>query len=176
MIKLFVAASALAVVSLLAISYAKDVLGIEARYFGYLIIAVGVGMFVGMGILDRLRRVLTKGTIVIMSFILSGMVLIFIGDVEDIRIALILISFLGIGNLFITSSIQTILQQRIPRKIRGRVFGIQNMLINSAFVFPVILAGLAADLYGVRVTLALLGWIVAITGLAGIFLPKFRTV
>jgi predicted MFS family arabinose efflux permease len=176
LIKLFVAASALAVVSLLAISYARDVLGIEARYFGYLIIAVGVGMFVGMGILDRLRRVLTKGTIVIMSFILSGMVLIFIGDVEDIRIALVLISFLGIGNLFITSSIQTILQQRIPRKIRGRVFGIQNMLINSAFVFPVILAGLAADMYGVRVTLAILGWLVAVTGLAGIFLPKFRTV
>jgi hypothetical protein len=49
------------------------------------------------------------------------------------------------------------------------------MLINSAFVFPVILAGFIADVYGVSFALQGLGWIVVVTGLAGIFLPKFRT-
>lgn len=52
----------------------------------------------------------------------------------------------------------------------------QDMLINSAFVFPVIMAGFVADYYGVRVALEAIGWIVVLTGLAGIFLPKFRTV
>jgi predicted MFS family arabinose efflux permease len=176
LLKLFVATSAIAIVSLLAISYAKNVLGIGAHNFGYLILAVGGGMFVGMWMLEHLRRYLTKGTIVVISFIVSGLVLILIGSVSDLKAALLLIALLGIGNIFITSSIQTILQQRIPRRIRGRVFGMQNMLINSAFVFPVILAGLAADIYGVRIALETLGWIVVLTGLAGIFLPKFRTV
>lgn len=176
LLKLFVATAAIAIISLLAISYAKDVLGIGANNFGYLIIAVGFGMFVGMGVLERLRRVMTKGTIVIVSFIVSGLALVFIGRVSDLRIALLLIAVLGVGNIFITSSIQTILQQRIPRQIRGRVFGVQNMLINSAFVFPVIIAGLVADVYGVQLALEAIGWIVAATGLAGIFLPKFRSV
>jgi predicted MFS family arabinose efflux permease len=176
LLKLFVATSALAVVSVLAISYAKDILGIGARNFGYLILAVGAGMFVGMGILERLRRHLTKGTIVVISFIVSGLVLLFIGSVSDLKTAVLLIALLGMGNIFITSSIQTILQQRIPRRIRGRVFGMQNMLINSAFVFPVIIAGAVADMYGVKIALEAIGWIVILVGLAGIFLPKFRTV
>ncbi len=174
--KLFVATAAIAILSLLAISYAKDVLGIGAKNFGYLIIAIGVGMFVGMGFLERLRQYMSKGMIVVLSFIVSGLVLIFMGQVSELRAALVLISLLGVGNIFITSSIQTILQQRIPRKIRGRVFGVQNMLINSAFVFPVIIAGAVADAYGVRLALGVLGWIVVLTGLAGIFLPKFRSV
>ncbi len=176
LLKLFVATSAIAVISLLAISYAKDVLEIGAKNFGYLIIAVGVGMFVGMWILERLRRYVSKGMIVIVSFIVSGLTLVYIGTISDLKIALLLISILGMGNIFITSSIQTILQQRIPRAIRGRVFGVQNMLINSAFVFPVILAGFIADIYGVRFALELLGWLVALTGVAGVFLPKFRAV
>jgi predicted MFS family arabinose efflux permease len=176
MLKLFVATSAIAIISLLAISYAQNVLGIGGRNFGYLIIAVGVGMLVGMWLLERIQRYLTKGTIVVISFIVSGLALVFIGSVSDLKTALFLIFLLGIGNIFITSSIQTILQQKIPRLIMGRVFGLQNMLINSAFVFPVIIAGIVADIYGVSIALAALGWVVVLTGLAGIFLPKFRTV
>jgi len=176
LLKLFVATSAIAVLSLLAISYAKEVLGIGAQNFGYLILAVGAGMFVGMLFLDRLRRYLSKGMIVVISFILSGIILILMGKVTEIKMAIFLIFLLGVGNLFITSSIQTILHQKIPRKIRGRVFGVQNMMINSAFVFPVIIAGFIADMYGVGFALSLLGVVVALTGLAGVFLPKFRTV
>ncbi|MFA5839074.1 MAG: MFS transporter [Candidatus Margulisiibacteriota bacterium] len=174
--KLLVATSAIAIISLLAISYAKDILNIGAHNFGYLIFAVAVGMFLGMTMLDRLRRYMSKGAIVIVSFIISGLVLIFIGQVTNLPLALFLIFLLGLCNIFITSSIQTILQQRIPRRIMGRVFGMQNMLINSAFVFPVIIAGFVADLYGVGFALNILGWIVGLTGLAGIFLPKFKTV
>ncbi|MBN2058326.1 MAG: MFS transporter [Candidatus Saganbacteria bacterium] len=174
LLKLFVATSAIAIISLLAISYAKEVLGIGEKNFGYLIIAVGGGMIVGLALLDQLRRFMTKGTIVILSFIISGIALVFIGSVSELKIALLLIGLLGLGNIFITSSIQTILQHRIPRHVRGRVFGVQNMLINSAFVFPVILAGFMADIYGVRMALTALGYIVAFTGVAGIFLPRFR--
>src|SRR3989338_145495 len=82
--KLFVATAAIAIVSLLAISYAKDVLNIGAKNFGYLILAVGVGMFVGLGLLERLSRLLTKGTIVVMSFILSGLALVALGDRKSV--------------------------------------------------------------------------------------------
>lgn len=174
--KLFVAASAIAALSLLAISYAGKILGIGERNFGYLIIAVGVGMLLGMITLERLRHYLNMGAIVVLSFLVSGAVLIALACTGDIRIALFLILLLGAGNIYITSTIQTILQHRIPRQIRGRVFGVQNMLVNSAFTLPVVLFGAIADLWGILFAISVLGWVVLLTGFAGIFLPKFRKV
>ncbi|MFA4906127.1 MAG: MFS transporter [Candidatus Margulisiibacteriota bacterium] len=174
--KLFVAATAVATLSLLAIAYANEVLKIGERNFGYLIIAIGVGMLLGMGTLERLRHYVKKGTIVIGSFLFSGVILILLGRVTNVPLATFLIVLLGVGNIYITSSIQTILQNKIPRQLRGRVFGVQNMLINSAFTLPVILFGAVADWWGILIALSALGWMVLLMGVAGIFLPKFKTV
>ncbi|MDD5382590.1 MAG: MFS transporter, partial [Candidatus Margulisbacteria bacterium] len=176
LLKLFVAASAIATLSLLAISYASDVLKIGERNFGYLIIVIGVGMLFGMVTLERLRHYLKMGTIVVASFLVSGTVLIAMAFVKDVKLALFLILLLGTGNIYITSTIQTILQHRIPRQIRGRVFGVQNMLVNSAFTLPVVLFGFIADLWGIIFAIGLLGAMVFSMGVAGLFLPKFKTV
>jgi len=174
--KLFVASMAIATLSVLAISYANDILMIGGRNFGYLIIAVGVGMLLGMWSLEKIRHFVNKGTIVVGSFLLSGAATLLLSRTYNIYGALCLIFLLGVGNIYITSSIQTILQHKIPRQIRGRVFGVQNMLINSAFTLPVVFFGLAADLWGILFAIAILGWLLLLTGLAGIFLPKFKTV
>jgi predicted MFS family arabinose efflux permease len=176
LLKLFIASSAIATLSLLAISYSSTVLGIGERNFGYLILAAGAGMLIGMVTLEKLRHYFKLGTIVVASFLLSGAVLIWLAFVTNITLALVLILVLGLGNIYITSSIQTILQHRIPRQIRGRVFGVQNMLVNSAFTFPVVLFGIVADLWGVVMAIGVLGGVVLAMGLAGIFLPKFKTV
>ncbi|MDD4179423.1 MAG: MFS transporter [Candidatus Margulisbacteria bacterium] len=174
--KLFVAASAVATLSLLAISYASDILKIGERNFGYLIIAIGFGMLVGMFTLERLRHYFKMGTIVVASFLMSGIVLIALSGVHNLVLALFLIMLLGLGNIYITSTIQTILQRKIPRQIRGRVFGVQNMLVNSAFTLPVVFFGMIADLWGILFAIAALGWVVLLMGVAGLFLPKFKTV
>jgi len=174
--KLFIATSAIATISLLAISYAGKILMIGERNFGYLIIAVGVGMVIGMATLERLRHYVKLGTIVVISFLMSGLVLIWLSNTAGLNMALFLIMVLGIFNIYMTSSIQTILQSQIPRQVRGRVFGVQNMLINSAFTFPVVIFGMIADFWGILAAIAVLGWVVVATGVAGIFLPKFKTV
>jgi predicted MFS family arabinose efflux permease len=176
LLKLFVSASAIATLSLLAISYSGKVLMIGEKNFGYLIIVVGVGMLIGMATLEKLRHYLKMGTIVIISFLFSGAALILLSLTADLRLAMVLIAILGMGNIYITSSLQTILQSKIPRQIRGRVFGVQNMLINSAFTFPVVIFGAVADIWGILFAMACLGWIVIITGAAGMLVPKFKTV
>jgi len=176
LLKLFVATAAIAVLSVLAIGYAKDVLQIGKENFGYLILVVGAGMFVGMALLERLTHFIKKGTLVVVSFICSGIVLLAMSVVNDLNPALVLIFLLGVGNVFITTSIHTIMQHRIPREIRGRVFGVQNMIINSAFTFPVLLFGLIADRLRIPFALAILGWVVLGMGIFGVFLPKFKEV
>jgi DHA3 family macrolide efflux protein-like MFS transporter len=149
---------------------------IGERNFGYLIIVIGAGMLVGMFTLEKLRHYFKLGTIVVASFLMSGVMLISLAFVNDLRLALLLIFFLGLGNIYITSSIQTILQHKIPRQIRGRVFGVQNMVVNSAFTLPVVVFGFIADLWGILLAISLLGVIVLAMGVAGLFLPKFKTV
>ncbi len=148
--KLFVSTSALAVVSLLAISYAKEVLMIGEKNFGYLVIAAGLGMFCGLGFLGRVSHYFRTTTLVIISFFISGFTLFMISMTSDIKLSLVLIFILGVGNILINSSIQTILQSEVPVEVRGRVFGVQNMLINSAFTFPLIIFGGIADVWGIR--------------------------
>lgn len=174
--KLFISATAIATLSVLAISYANDILKIGGRNFGYLIIAIGFGMLLGMWSLEKLSRFMKKGTIVILAFLGSGISLIGLSLITDLYQAIFFVILLGIGNIYITSSIQTILQSKIPRQIRGRVFGVQNMLINSAFTFPVVIFGMLADLFGVVFSIEVLGVLVFLMGVAGIFLPKFKTV
>jgi hypothetical protein len=41
--------------------------------------------------------------------------------------------------------------------MRGRVFGAQNMLINSAFTFPLLIFGAIADVWGIRTAIFILG-------------------
>lgn len=176
LLKLFVAASAIATLSLLAISYASDILKIGERNFGYLIIAAGVGMVIGMFTLERLRHYFKMGTIVVASFLGSGLLLIWLANIRNLHLAMFLIMLLGLGNIYITSSIQTILQHAIPRQIRGRVFGVQNMVVNSAFTLPVVLFGFIADFFGILTAISLLGVVVLAMGVAGLFLPKFKTV
>jgi len=175
LIKLFVATSAGGIISMLAISYASDVLKIGERNFGYLIIAFGAGTFIGMLILEWIRHYLKMGRIIVLSFLLSGFILIIMAQAKDIKLALFLILLLGAANIFITSTIQTILQQYTPRPIRGRVFGVVNMLVNSAFTFPIVLFGVVADIWGIVFAISLLGLVTVLTGLIGMFLPEFRT-
>lgn len=68
-------------------------------------------------------------------------------------------------NVLINSTIQTILQSVVPAGMRGRVFGVQNMLINSAFTFPLLIFGAIADGWGIRTAIAALG----VTMIAGAF-------
>jgi len=173
--KMFISTSALAVVSLLAISYAKEVLMIGEKNFGYLVIAAGFGMFAGMAFLGRVGHFFRETTIVIAGFILSGASLFALSSIGDIRLSLLLIFALGICNILINSSIQTILQSEVPAGMRGRVFGVQNMLINSAFTLPLIIFGAVADLWGVRAALFILGSTMAVTGFIGILGKGFRT-
>jgi MFS family permease len=173
--KTFVATSTLAAISLLAISYAKDVLMIGEKNFGYLVISAGLGMFVGMTLLGRLSHYFRKTTIVGIGFLVSGGALFAIAAISDIKLSLLLIFILGLCNVFINSSIQTILQSEVPQGVRGRVFGVQNMLINSAFTFPLIIFGGIADIWGTRSAIALLGAIMSMSGIIGFFGKGFKT-
>jgi MFS family permease len=60
----------------------------------------------------------------------------------------------GIAYAFVAVPAQTQLQEELPENIRGRVFGVLNMLVSIASFLPIIIVGPIADAVGTS-------WVVA---------------
>lgn len=176
LLKMMVITSGLAVICMLAIQFAEQYIGIGARNFGYLVIFTGAGMMLGMLALGKLSHYFKKNIIVFIGFISSGTVLILLAFTRNVFLAFLYCFILGFGNILINATIQTIIQHKTPRSLRGRVFGIQNMLINFAFTIPVVVFGLIADYFGLDRAILALGLIILLSGLLSILVPKLRTV
>ncbi|HCY36505.1 MAG: hypothetical protein A2X42_07875 [Candidatus Margulisbacteria bacterium GWF2_38_17] len=171
---LFVATTVLAILSELAIDFVASIIGIQKTYFGYFIALSGVGMFFGI-ITINIFNELKRGILISIGFLITGIILIFLSYTNTVIMALVLIFFLGVGNGYITIPIQTTIQAKTPKHVRGRVFGIQNMIVNSAFTIPVVIGGYLANILSTSMVFYSLGILVLIVGLINVIIPKART-
>lgn len=74
---------------------------------------------------------------------------------------------LGFSFALVNAPAQTILHERAPAEMRGRVFAAQVVLANGVSIIPLMLAGAVADLYGVStVILAIAGIMAAVAALS----------
>ncbi|MEA3494114.1 MAG: MFS transporter [Candidatus Margulisiibacteriota bacterium] len=174
LLKMFLATSVLAVVCLLAVNFSEKILRIGAANFGYLIFAAGSGMAFGGLLLGKFSHRFKKRNLVFTGFLLAGFSLLLLSKLTTVWIVFTLVFLLGLGNAFIITPLQTILHERVPRIIRGRVFGMQNMLINSAFTFPVVILGEMADRIGLRIIIICLGITILSVGVFDRFLSRFN--
>ncbi|MFH1361363.1 MAG: MFS transporter [bacterium] len=168
LLKLFISTSVLATICMLAVNFSENVLKIGAANFGYLIFSAGAGMVLGGLFLGHYAHYFKKNSLAHLGFSLAGISLITLAWANNLWLVLILIFFLGAANACIVAPLQTILHEKVPKAIRGRVFGVQNMFISSAFTFPVVIFGEIADLIGLHQVLILLGTIVLASGLLDI--------
>ena len=61
--------------------------------------------------------------------------------------------FAGIAYAFVAIPAQTQLQEDLPEEVRGRVFGVLNMLVSVASFLPILIVGPIADVLGTTVVL-----------------------
>ena len=61
--------------------------------------------------------------------------------------------------------LQTAIQTETPAKMRGKVFGLQNNLVNIALTLPLALAGIAETFFGLQTVFLTLAAIVFCAGI-----------
>jgi predicted MFS family arabinose efflux permease len=66
----------------------------------------------------------------------------------SLLVTLGLCGLLGIGASLVAIPSQTTIQDDTPEAMRGKVFGLQNNLINVALSLPLVLAGAVVSRYG----------------------------
>ncbi|MEM6755073.1 MAG: MFS transporter, partial [Cyanobacteria bacterium P01_C01_bin.38] len=76
-----------------------------------------------------------------------------------------LIGFLGLSGALVGIPLQTAIQTETPTKMHGKVFGLQNNLVNIALTLPLGLAGIAETFFGLQTVFLTLAAIVFCVGI-----------
>lgn len=146
LVLLFCVFAALAV---LAVRLAEVIPSLRSSQFGLLLAAGGVGMAIGAGLVGQFGqqfRRLHLGAVgsLGMTATLAGLAF----TTDQLWLCLGLIGLLGIFAAIVGIPMQTTIQEKTPEAMRGKVFGLQNNLVNIALSLPLALAGLAETAFG----------------------------
>ena len=146
-------------------------LGISTNMIGIAVIApAGIGMLIGALILEN-KKIFDFMRAINKAFFLVGVALLLFSlyrlyDEFFISrlVSTILVVAVGLGSSIIYISAQTALQMNAEEKWRGRVFGINSMMISLAMSVPALLVGGVADLTSPFIAMLLIAFGVFVYG------------
>jgi MFS family permease len=156
---LAVTSSLVGVLGVLGPGFATQVLGLSERDFVVVVLPLGIGLVMGIFVLNLYGKHFTRRQGIEGGLIGLGISLIALSVAQPLTTRLgpqisllsivIIVAFAaGIAYAFVAVPAQTQLQEELPENIRGRVFGVLNMLVSIASFLPIILVGPIADAVG----------------------------
>ncbi len=160
MINLVLLYSLLAALYVLAISLASSIQELGPTRFGTLLAVTGLGMALGAVIIAQVGHNFNRRKIAATGLAAITLSLILLGQARGLLLwTVIYCSLLGIGAALVAIPAQTTLQEDTPEATRGKVFGLQNNLVNIALSLPLVLAGTLVSKYGLIPVLWLLAFL-----------------
>jgi predicted MFS family arabinose efflux permease len=154
---------------------ARDVLHTDARGYGLLMAAVGVGAMLGaLGLAVAGRRV-HKGRALLAGGAAFGALLALFAAARSVAGALALLALAGCAMIVTTALANTMLQTLVPDALRGRVMAFYAFVFVGMAPLGAFQAGLVAEHTGAPVAIALggAGCLIA-AGLAAWRVPALR--
>ncbi len=165
LIQLTVLFSVFAALAVLAVRLAEVIPALRSSQFGFLLAAGGVGLAVGAIAIGQFGQRFSRPQLGLvgslgMATMLTGLSL----APAQIGPSLVLLVGLGFFGAMIGIPMQTTIQEKTPEEMRGKVFGLQNNVVNIALSLPLALAGIAETFLGLRTVFGLLAMLVAVGG------------
>jgi MFS family permease len=174
-----ISASLIGVVAVLGPSFARDTLGLSPKDLIVVLLPLGVGIVMGVLLLNNYGKYFARRRAIEVGLVVLGVLLAILTvagpisrlltragqEVELVDLSaltslvaiVVAIGFLaGVCYGIVAISAQVQLQEDIPADVRGRVFGVLNMLISVASILPIIVVGPIADIPGVGTTVVIL--------------------
>lgn len=155
--------------------------GLLARHLGIgiedaplLILPGGIGFAAGLVLLGRLERRLSRPAWIAAGLIGVGTAVVLLavsssrGMDSNLGIIVALIVAIGLGLAAVVIPSRTIVQERPPAEMRGRVIAAQLAVGNAAAIVPLLAGGALADRLGIQPVIGLLGLVALCAGGVGL--------
>jgi MFS family permease len=194
MLLVVLASTANLVMVTLAPRFTKQALGVEPEFAVFVFGPAVVGVLSGLAATPWLARRVNKRLLVTCGFLLMVVVLLLLGAIDPVTAllrrlgpfgwllsngplgyreghlgtALLLAAPLGFGLSMVQVAASTLLHERVPLAMQGRVFALQGAVKNAAAIVPLlVLGGLASLLGDVRPVLVITAVLVLSLALYG---------
>lgn len=165
-VQLVVLFSVFAALAVLAVRLAEVMPALDSDQFGFLLAAAGVGMAIGAAGIGQFGQTLSRTSLSLFGSLgMAGILVAMSFVTQQLWSILALIALLGLFAATIGIPMQTTIQEDTPAEMRGKVFGLQNNVVNIALSLPLALASVAESWLGLPLVLSILGVIVATGGL-----------
>ncbi|MDJ0725526.1 MAG: MFS transporter [Prochloraceae cyanobacterium] len=166
LIQLIILFSVFATLPVLAVALAERIPDMKPEQFGRLIAAGGVGIGCVAAIIGNLGQRFSHAFLSVTGLLGVSASLVGLSlSTGEQWLALLMTAFLGGFAALVIVPMQTTVQAETPADMRGKVFGLQNNLVNIAISLPLALAGTAEHHFGLRPTLVGLAGIVLLAGI-----------
>lgn len=133
---------------------------------------LAVGMILGALVLGLLKTTVNKSKIVVFSIMMYGILFLFGQFLIKVWFFAIVAVISGVVFSWITIAQNTILQEQVAPKIRGRIFSTKEFFGSVAFIITTFAVGSLGDLTSARITLAAVGIFLLISSFLGLLLIK----
>ncbi len=185
-----IAASLVGVLGVLGPDFAQSALGLDAKDFAVVVLPLGFGIVTGILLLNAYGRYLSRRRVIEGGLIALGAMLALLAvagpisrllqradapggldlsAVTSLLAIVVLIAFLaGVAYGLVAIPSQTQLQEDLPADVRGRVFGVLNMLVSVASFLPIIVVGPISDIVGTTVVIFVVAFMVLAAGVASV--------
>jgi len=189
---LSIAASVVGLMGVLGPEYVAHALGLQARDFWLIVLPIGLGVVTGILALNSWGKSVSRRRLIEGGLFGVGAGLALLALAEPISRAIsdgasvigglpigsgasalatviFVAYFAGAAYGLVAIPAQTALQEELPEAVRGRVFGVLNMLVSLGSFVPIIAVGPIADAIGATNTLLGVGVLIAAVALLSIF-------
>lgn len=149
--------SFLALDNVASLFLARDVLQSGPEGFGFLEGAWGAGMLAGSLATVSATARIRSGSLLVLGAIISGMAVLAASVSPTIGLAVAAFAIGGLGNGFENVATDTLIQSHVPRRVRGRVFGVAYSGALAGDSLASFIGGPLLDATSARAVLAISG-------------------
>lgn len=190
LIYLGITASLVGVLGVLGPDFAEAGLGLQPKDFAVIVLPLGGGIVMGILLLNAYGKYLPRRRVIEGGLITLGVMLALLSvagpisrllqradaasglDLSAITSLLGVVVFIafiaGVAYGMVAIPSQTQLQEDLPEDVRGRVFGILNMIVSVSSFLPIIVVGAISDLVGTSTVMFVVALAVLVAGVGSV--------
>lgn len=158
--------------------FSRDQLGAtDGSVVGYLVMAFGAGSLGGTLLLAGVRGERTKGRLLMVTGVVSGLAPAFLALSSQVPVAVLMAGAMGASQSTFMAITNTYIQALAPDRLRGRIASLYILHAGGVMAFANLGYGFLADLFSAPPVLFVTGLLfVAMLASTGLFQPALRRV